>query len=89
MADVVGFLVDNKEKAADAVAGAILRIPEEGRTGQDLAAAETEYLLHLFFLDSEGRPLITGREPRRSYLAGRIDVELAQAFGANNIVIFN
>jgi hypothetical protein len=78
MADVIGFFVDNKGAAAGAVAGAILR-ESEG----------VSYLVHLFYLDSDGQPLIRERDPRRSYLAGQLDAELAKAFGGNNIVIFN
>jgi hypothetical protein len=89
MADVVGFFVDNKGAAVNAVAGAILRDPEGARGNAEQDAAETECLVHLFFLDSDGQPLIRARDPRRTYLAGRLDDELAGAFGTNNIVIFN
>jgi hypothetical protein len=88
LADVIGFFVDNKEKTREAVAGAILRDREAIPHG-DRDPAEGAYLVHLLFLDRDGRPLITARDPRRSYLAKRFDAELAAAFGTNNIVIFN
>jgi hypothetical protein len=89
MTDVVGFFVDNKGAASAAVAGVVLRGSDEPAGRHDPQVPEAEYLVHLFFLDSEGRPLITARDPRRTYLTPRFDDELAAAFGANNIVIFN
>jgi hypothetical protein len=88
MPDVVGFFVDKRKDVPAATAAAILRDgPEGARGGRD--SGEDEYLVHLFFLDSEGRPLIRGNQPRRSYLTRRFDGELTRAFGDNNIVIFN
>jgi hypothetical protein len=88
MPDVVGFFVDHKKTSPAAVAGVIIREREETRANQDQAAPQAEYLVHLFFLDNDGQPLIGDRHPRRAYLAGRLDDELARAFGTNNIVIF-
>ncbi len=87
MTDVVGFFVSNKGTVTDAEAGAILRVSDGPRV-RDQEVPETEYLVHLFFLDSEGQPLIKARDPRRTYLTSRFDAELAAAFGANNIVVF-
>jgi hypothetical protein len=89
MADAVGFFVDSKETVPEAVAGTVLRLPGEsgGRRTHDVP--EPEYLVHLFFLDSEGKPLIAAHHPRRAYHTPRFDAELAAAFGVNNIVIFN
>jgi hypothetical protein len=87
MADVVSFFVEHRDSVPEAEAAAILRDRTEGERPHDPEAGH--YLVHLFFLDSEGRPLITGRQPKRSYLTRRFDAELAAAFGTNNIVIFN
>ena len=90
MRDVVGFFVAEKGKVPDAAAAAVLRDPKAAAAppaGQDPGASE--YLVHLFFLDNDGRPLIEGDTPWRSYLTRDFDSELAKAFGANNVVIFN
>jgi X-X-X-Leu-X-X-Gly heptad repeat protein len=89
MTDVVGFFVGNKGAAPAAAAGVILRGNDQPAGRHDPDAAEAVYLVHLFFLDSGGQPLITAGDPRRTYLTPRFDDELAAAFGANNIVIFN
>jgi hypothetical protein len=88
MADAVSFFVDNKGNTPEAVAGVILRVRDEPRGRRDPDVSEAEYLVHLFFLDNEGQPLITSRDPRRTYLTSRFDGELAAAFGANSIIIF-
>jgi hypothetical protein len=88
MPDVVGFFVDNKKASPEAVAGVIIRDPEETRSNKDQAATQVEYLVHLFFLDNDGQPLIGDRRPMRAYLARRFDEELTRAFGTNDIVIF-
>ncbi len=84
MADVVGFFVEHRESVPDAEAAAILREPSTRENSSD-----PEYLVRLFFLDKEGRPLIGTRQPNRAYLTQRFDGELASAFGANDIVIFS
>jgi len=91
MADAVGFFVDNKGAASEAVAGAILRDGEKAEVprARDGEVPESGYLVHMFFLDSDGRPLLRAHDPRRTYLAARFDAELARAFGSNHIVIFN
>jgi hypothetical protein len=89
MPDVVGFFVDKRGKVPEANAAAVLRDRRRAGTSDDEDSGGEEYLVHLFFLDSEGRPLIQGDRPRRAYLTRRFDGELTRAFGANNIVIFN
>jgi hypothetical protein len=89
MADAIRFFVNSKGAAPDAVAGAILRVSDKPSGGDGQSVPEEGQLVHLFFLNSEGRPLITAGDPRRTYLASRFDAELAGAFGTNNIVIFN
>jgi hypothetical protein len=86
MADVVGFFVEHRSSAIGAQAAAIVR-DQANRGPQPTDAAEC--LVHLFFLDKEGRPLAGARAPARAYLARRLDDELASAFGSNNVVIFN
>lgn len=85
LSDVIGFFVDNKGKAPDAVAGVILREREAAKPGP----VEDGYLVHLLFIDRDGQPLIKAHDPRRAYFAARLDAELTAAFSTNNIVIFN
>jgi hypothetical protein len=87
MADVVGFFVDHRDSVPEAEAAAIVR--DQAKAGAPQEADGVEYTVHLFFLDCEGRPLIKGNQPKRSYLTRRFDAELAGAFGANDIIIFN
>jgi hypothetical protein len=88
LSDVVGFFVENKGKAPDAVAGVVLR-EREAAGPEKRTTSEGGYLMHLVFLGRDGRPLIKARDPRRTYFATRLDGELTAAFGTNNIVIFN
>ncbi|MFR9795175.1 hypothetical protein ACL02U_04600 [Streptomyces sp. MS06] len=90
MPDVVRFFVESKGAVPDAAAAAVLR-HHEGSAAQSAGEGRgpDEYLVHLFFLDDAGRPLIEGDQPWRSYLTQSFDGELARAFGGNNVVIFN
>lgn len=81
MADAVSFFVENRGSIPEAEAGVILRDKTDSDTG--------EYSVHLFFLDSDGRPLIGRHRPARTYLTQRFDAELADTFRTNNVVIFN
>jgi hypothetical protein len=89
MADVVGFFVDQRVQVPEATAAAILRDRQATAASAGQDAHGDEYLVHLFFLDRDGRPLVKGGRPWRSYLTRRFDGELGGAFGTNNIVIFN
>ncbi len=90
MPDVVRFFVESKEAVPAAAAAAVLR-HHEGSTAQPAGGGHgpDTYLVHLFFLDDAGRPLIEADQPWRSYLTQRFDDELARSFGANNVIIFN
>jgi hypothetical protein len=87
MADVVGFFVEHRKSVPEAAAAAILR--DQPDSASPAAGDGTGYLVHLFFLDKDGRPMIDGRQPKRAYLARQFDNELVNAFGTNNIIIFN
>lgn len=87
MTDVIGFFVEHRKSVPAATAAAILRDRPESTSAA--AHDATGYLVHLFFLDKDGRPLIDGRQPKRAYLVGNLDSELTAAFGTNNIIIFN
>jgi hypothetical protein len=87
MADVVGFFVAHRSSAAAAEAAAIVR--DQANPGPQPHPDGTGHLVHLFFLDKEGRPLLGAHGPARTYLAQQFDDELAAAFGSNNVVIFS
>ncbi|WP_037677966.1 hypothetical protein [Streptomyces griseus] len=77
---VVTFFVDNKGSVPDATAGAAVR-----------RAEGDGYLVHLVYLDAQGQPLLDGGRgaPTRSYLADRLDEELAEAFGAHDALLLS
>ncbi|GII04410.1 hypothetical protein [Planobispora takensis] len=76
MRDVAEFFLAGRERAEGAEAAAAVR--QEHRQG---------LLLWLGFLDADGEPL-TGA-PTRTYVAGALDPELEEHFGAHPVVIFS
>lgn len=80
LTEVVGFFAAHRAANPAAAAGAVLR----SRKG---AAVRVD----LMFLDGEHRPLLVGpgAAPTASYLARRLDPELAEAFGKTDIIVLD
>ena len=75
---VVDYFVKQRPLAPGAVAAAAIRRPD----GDD------RYLVRLFFLDADGKP-IQGTAPVLSMQVGGFDDELTRTFGANDLIILS
>ncbi|MCL9796496.1 hypothetical protein [Frankia sp. AgKG'84/4] len=77
-AAAVSFFVNNQESAPPDSVGGLLR-----------HRAEAGWLVRLFFLDRDGKPLPADRAPGQSFLVETFDGELDRLLDTRDLIIFS